>query len=78
MWYNYKCMVIGGPTKGGKEMKKVVKRTVLKRKYKVALTAIGCIVLFTGLLLILNKMDDDFMESCQEAGYSYNYCMENK
>lgn len=40
---------------------------------------IGIIVLvFIGLIKIANDMDEEYMEGCQENGYSYTYCLRHK
>lgn len=51
-----------------------MKKLRLKKWVKITLT----IIFITTLFITLKKLDNDFMESCQAQGYSYNYCMANK
>ena len=50
-----------------------------ERKQTIAkILSVGIIGLAIIVLLIANaRMTDKYMESCQEAGHSYNYCIEH-
>lgn len=36
------------------------------------------VMLVIGSFILLNKLDNDFMNSCTNSGYSYDYCIEHK
>lgn len=48
------------------------------KKIRNILIAILIILVVIAIFLQLKKEDDEFMKTCQELGYSYNYCMEHK
>jgi len=65
--------------------KKIIKRTVLKPKYRMLLMAfkenykkiilaIAVTMSLTFLITWAIKLDHDFMESCMNQGYSKEYC----
>jgi hypothetical protein len=48
------------------------------KRIKNILITILIILVVIAIFLQLKKKDDEFMETCQKLGYSYNYCMEHK
>ena len=49
-----------------------------KQKTKIKIIMILLFALsFLTLLYANKKLVDDYMKSCQENGYSYNYCLEH-
>ena len=65
---------------GEKEIitKKYNVRVKLRKRIKTFLIITLFILIGIAIILQLKKLDDDFMESCQNAGYSYNYCLAHK
>ena len=64
------------------QLKRNRKRELIKDKIRIA----NKIKIFFGILLItlfligfylLDKTGNDYLEKCQEKGYSYNYCVEH-
>lgn len=45
-----------------------------KDNIKALIIAIVLIGIIIGLGILVSKQDKEFIKSCQEAGYSYNYC----
>lgn len=45
----------------------------MKRKYYII---VGVVVIL--MIMIVNKLDNDFMESCVNSGYSKDYCESKK
>ncbi len=59
---------------------KIIKNNKKIEKQQRVLKIIIILIVITiiSLLLFANKkMTDNFMKSCQENGYSYNYCLEH-
>lgn len=54
------------------------KRYVLKEKYKNILLITFSLLIVSGLMLLVDKMDQDFVEQCTSQGYSLNYCKEKR
>lgn len=56
-------------------MKKVIVKTKFRKEYIITALIVSMII---GAFIILHKLDSDFMETCQNQGYSYDYCLANK
>ena len=51
-----------------------MKRLKLRRWVKVTLA----VIVLIGTIAILQKLDNDYMDGCIEAGYSETYCIAHK
>ena len=51
-----------------------MKKLRLKKWVKITLIVLA----LTILVIAIKKLDDSFMETCQNNGYSYDYCLRNK
>ncbi len=50
-------------------------RRKLKKWVKYSLTGVMMIITLVGLLKINGKMEQDFVNNCENQGYSHNYCV---
>lgn len=50
----------------------------LKQEVKVGLIIFFVLVVFGIILYLVDTMDKNFIKDCMSAGYSKNYCIENK
>lgn len=54
------------------------KKLRLKTEYKITLFTLVIIGALGLLIYSLKTLDEEFMESCMNQGYSEEYCIENK
>jgi len=55
-----------------------MKRYRLKKEVKNTLIILFLMFILGICFYIIDKMDEDFIESCTKAGYSVEHCIKNK
>lgn len=52
-----------------------MKRLRLRKWVKKTITGISASLVLVLLILINNHLEDDFVKTCEDLGYSHNYCV---